>query len=84
LGDTGAGGEGTFFVPVNLDIGSSQTYTMELVDEAGNNSEYTLHLRIYGSGVDLPPVIDKVELKIGDETIAPETVGIRNYLAATC
>jgi len=43
---------------------------MELVDEAGNNSEYTLHLRIYGSGVDLPPVIDKVELKIGDETIA--------------
>jgi len=74
-GDTGAGGEGTFFVPVNLDIGSSQTYTMELVDEAGNNSEYTLHLRIYGSGVDLPPVIDKVELKIGDETIAPENGG---------
>jgi len=74
-GDTGAGGEGTFFVPVNLDIGSSQTYTVELVDEAGNNSEYALHLRTYKSGVDLPPVIDKVELKIGDETIAPENGG---------
>lgn len=64
-GDTGASGEGTFFVPVNLDIGSSQTYTVELVDEAGNNSEYTLVLQVKQPVVDKPPIVSDVKLDLG-------------------
>jgi len=41
-GDTGVGGEGTFFVPVNLDIGLEDTYELRLLDEAGNESTYTI------------------------------------------
>ncbi|HHY53694.1 MAG TPA: hypothetical protein GX499_10765, partial [Clostridiales bacterium] len=45
-GDTGSGGEGIFFVPVTLEIGSEESYVLKLIDEAGNQTDYTINVHV--------------------------------------
>ncbi|NLG95397.1 MAG: S8 family serine peptidase, partial [Acetomicrobium flavidum] len=45
-GDTGAGGEGIFFVPVTLEIGSEESHVLKLIDEAGNRIDYTINVHV--------------------------------------
>jgi len=67
-GDSGSSGEGTFFVPVALEIGTSQTFELKLLDEAGNSSEYSVNIRVVTS-LDNPPTIEDVSLNIAGDTI---------------
>jgi len=63
-GDTGSGGEGTFFVPIAITAGLDESHTIRVEDEAGFISEYTLRLRVTNMAGDLPPIIDNVLLKL--------------------
>jgi len=63
-GDTGSGGEGTFFVPIAITAGLDESHTIRVEDEAGFISEYTLRLRVTNMAGDLPPIIENVLLKL--------------------
>ncbi|ACI16946.1 hypothetical protein COPRO5265_0081 [Coprothermobacter proteolyticus DSM 5265] len=75
-GDTGVGGEGTFFVPVNLDIGLEDTYELRLLDEAGNESTYTINLRV------MSKMITDVKLEVEGQEIYPEHGGTYTVISA--
>jgi len=63
-GDTGSGGEGTFFVPVTLEIGSEESHVLKLIDEAGNRADYTINVHV--TSVEEPVGIAfNLELKAG-------------------
>jgi len=74
-GDTGSGGEGTFFVPIAITAGLDESHTIRVEDEAGFISEYTLRLRVTNMAGDLPPVVGSVKLTVGDLVVVPYNSG---------
>jgi len=71
--------KGTFFVPVNLDIGLEDTYELRLLDEAGNESTYTINLRV------MSKMITDVKLEVeGQENLSRAWRNIHGHLSTTC
>jgi len=74
-GDPGAGGEGTFFVPIAINLGLDEMHTVKVVDEAGHSAEYFFRLRVTNMAGDLPPVVGSVKLTVGDLVVVPYNSG---------
>jgi len=74
-GDPGAGGEGTFFVPIAINLGLDEMHTVKVVDEAGHSAEYFFRLRVTNMAGDLPPVVGNVKLTVGDLVVVPYNSG---------
>jgi len=74
-GDPGAGGEGTFFVPIAINLGLDEMHTVKVVDEAGHSAEYFFRLRVTNMAGDLPPVVGNVLMKLDGQEIRPNNGG---------